>query len=148
MAISAALNLANQKGYDLVEVSPKSVPPVCRIMDFGKYLYKITKQERQHKAKQKVAEMKGVRLSPRISLHDMETKAKQTERFMNDGAKVKIDLRVKGREKAHIDMAEKKMNEFLQIININPDFTGKIVMEQRPKRQPWGLIAIISKAKK
>lgn len=148
MSISAALNLANQKGADLVEVSPKSVPPVCRIMDFGKYLYKITKQERQHKAKQKITEMKGVRLSPRISLHDMETKAKQTERFMNDGSKIKIDLRVKGREKAHIDMAEKKMNEFLQIINANPEFTGKIVMEQRPKRQPWGLIAIISKAKK
>lgn len=148
MSISAALNLANQKGADLVEVSPKSVPPVCRIMDFGKYLYKIAKQERQHKAKQKITEMKGVRLSPRISLHDMETKAKQTERFMNDGSKIKIDLRVKGREKAHIDMAEKKMNEFLQIINANPEFTGKIVMEQRPKRQPWGLIAIISKAKK
>ncbi len=148
MTISAALNLANQKGSDLVEVSPKSVPPVCRIMDFGKYLYKITKQERQHKAKQKVAEMKGIRLSPRISLHDMETKARQAEKFMNEGAKIKIDLRVKGREKAHIDMAEKKMNEFLQIINSNPEFTGKIIMEQRPKRQPWGLIAIISKAKK
>lgn len=148
MSISAALNLANEKKSDLVEVSPKSVPPVCRVMDFGKYLYKITKQERQHKAKQKITEMKGVRLSPRISLHDMETKARQTERFMNDGAKIKIDLRVKGREKAHIDMAEKKMNEFLQIINANPEFTGKIIMEQRPKRQPWGLIAIISKAKK
>lgn len=143
-----ALALAKQKGLDLVEVSPKAIPPVCRIMDFGKYLYKITKQERQHKAKQKITEMKGIRLSPRISTHDMETKAKQAEKFMNDGNKIKIDLLLRGREKAHVDMAEKKMTEFLQIINSNPEFTGKIIMEQRPKRQPWGLIAIISKAKK
>lgn len=148
MAASQALILAKQKGLDLVEVSPKAIPPVCRIMDFGKYLYKITKQERQHKAKQKTTETKGIRLSPRISTHDMETKAKQAERFMNAGNKIKIDLLLRGREKAHIDTAEKKMHEFLEIINSNPDFTGKIVLEQRPKRQPWGLIAIISKAKK
>lgn len=117
-------------------------------MDFGKHLYKLAKQDRQHKAKQKITETKGIRLSPRISTHDMETKAKQSEKFMNAGNKIKIDLRVRGREKAHIDMAEKKMFEFLQIINSNPDFTGKIIMEQRPKRQPWGLIAIIAKAKK
>lgn len=143
-----ALLLAKQRGLDLVEVSPKAIPPVCRIMDFGKYLYKITKQERQHKAKQKIVEMKGIRLSPRISTHDMETKAKQAEKFMDEGAKIKIDLLMRGREKAHGDMAEKKMHEFLEIINANPEFTGKIVMEQRPKRQPWGFIAIISKAKK
>ncbi len=143
-----AINLAKTQGFDLIEVSPKTTPPVCRIMDFGKYLYKIAKQERKHKALQKITEIKGIRLSPRISAHDMETKAKQAERFMNEGNKIKIDLLMRGREKAHADMAEKKMNEFLEIINSNPEFTGKIIMEQRPKRQSWGLIAIISKAKK
>jgi len=143
-----AINLAKSQGFDLIEVSPKMIPPICKIMDFGKYLYKIAKQERQHKAKQKIIETKGIRLSPRISLHDMETKAKQAEKFMNEGSKIKIDLLMKGREKAHADLAEKKVNEFLQIINSNPEFAGKIIMEQRPKRQSWGLIAIISKAKK
>lgn len=143
-----ALALAREKGLDLVEVSPKTVPPICKIMDFGKYQYKIAKQERIHKAKQKTTETKGIRLSPRISLHDMETKAKQAEKFMIGGSKVKIDLLMRGREKAHADLAEKKINEFLTIINSNPDFTGKIVMEQPPKRQAWGMITIISKAKK
>lgn len=142
-----ALALAKEKGLDLVEVSPKAVPPVCRIMDFGKHLYKLTKQERQHRAKQKITETKGVRLSPRISAHDMETKAKQAEKFMEKGSKIKIELRMRGREKAHMDMAEKKLHQFLEIINSNPSFTGKILIEQRPKRQMWGLSAIISKAK-
>lgn len=148
MPILNAINLAKSQGLDLIEVSPKTVPPICKIMDFGKYLYKIAKQERLHKAKQKTIETKGIRLSPRISLHDMETKARQAEKFMLEGAKIKIDLLMKGREKAHADLAEKKVNEFLQIINSNPEFTGKIIMEQRPKRQAWGLIAVISKAKK
>lgn len=141
----SAIRLAREKGLDLVEVSPKAEPPVCRIMNYGKFLYKITKQEKAQRAKQKITELKGIRLSPRISRHDMETKANQAERFMKNGAKVRVDLLIRGREKAHIDMAHKKLNEFLEILNSRPDITGKIIIEQPPKRQPRGLTTIIAK---
>lgn len=141
----SAIRLAKEKGLDLVEVSPKAEPPVCRIMNYGKFLYKITKQERAQRAKQKITELKGIRLSPRISRHDMETKANQSERFMKNGAKIRVDLLIRGREKAHIDMAHKKLNEFLEILNSRPDITGKIIIEQPPKRQPRGLTTIIAK---
>lgn len=143
--IFSAIRLAREKGLDLVEVSPKAEPPVCRIMNYGKFLYKITKQERAQKAKQKTIELKGVRLSPRISRHDMETKADQAERFMKNGAKVRVDLLIRGREKAHIDMAHKKLNEFLEILNSREGLSGKIITEQPPKRQPRGLTIIIAK---
>ncbi len=116
MRVEDALSLAREKELDLVEVSPHLNPPVCKIMDYGKYTYKIAKQKRQQIAKQKKIETKEVRLSVRTDVHDLDFKAKNAVKFLDKGHKVKIDLILKGREKAHIDLARSKMEKFLQII--------------------------------
>lgn len=145
---TAALALAQEKGLDLVEVSPNLSPPVCKIMDYGKYMYKIAKQKRQQIAKQKKIEVKGIRLSSRIEKHDLEFKACNAVKFMKKGNKVRIDMILKGREKAHIDFAFEKLKAFLEIIsNIsksNPETQDKeIIKEKEPEKTPQGLSVVI-----
>ena len=85
-----ALDIARERGLDLVEIAPLARPPVCRIIDFGKYLYQRSKQERGQKTKQKRIEVKGIRITLRTGQHDLETKAKQTEKFIKKGDKIRI----------------------------------------------------------
>ncbi len=141
-----ALEIAREKEFDLIEVSPNSKPPVCRLVDWGKYRYKLAKQERLHKANQKRIEVKGVRFTLRTDMHDLEFKAKQAEKFLKQGHKVKIDLILKGREKAHQDLAQEKLNDFVKKISELFSEEEKIVIEQKPKKSPHGLITIIAKA--
>jgi len=138
MDVPKALSLAKEKGLDLIEIAPKANPPVCRIMDYGKYLYHKAKQDRIQKAKQKKVEMKGVRLSVRTGQHDLEFKAKKVQEFLDEGDKVKIDMVLKGREKAHFDFAEEKLKVFLALL-------GTVKYEQVVKRTPQGLVVIISR---
>lgn len=138
MAVPEALAIAKERMLDLVEISPKIQPPVCKIMDFGKFQYQKSKEDRQHKAKQKKSEIKGVRLSVRTDDHDLNFKKDQTEKFLSKGHKVKIEIVLKGREKAHGDLARKNLIEFVKSISV----PNKI--EQEIKRFPGGFNIIIT----
>lgn len=107
--IEEALQIASGHGLDLVEVAPKATPPVCKIMDYGKYLYRQNKIEQKHKKMQKQGEMKGIRLSYSIDKHDLETKIRQAEKFLKDRNSVKVTLMFKGREASHADIGREKM---------------------------------------
>jgi len=105
MSIRDALNAAMERELDLVEVAPNARPPVCRIMDYGKYRYEQTKQKREAKKKQKVVTVKEVRMTPKIEEHDFQVKTRNAERFLKDGHKVKVSVRFRGREVVHSDLA-------------------------------------------
>ena len=148
-----ALNLASEKELDLVEVSPNLNPPVCKIMDYGKYLYKVAKQKRQHSAKQKKTETKGIRISVRIEKHDLEFKAKNAIKFLKKGDRVKIDMTLRGREKANRDFAREKFNDFLQMISrISKEDKEteerEIIKEYDIKKTPQGFNIVIEFKKK
>lgn len=138
MAIADAIALAKERMLDLVEVSPKAVPPVCRVMDYGKHLYQQSKQLRLAKAKQKKVEIKGVRLGLRTDTHDLEFKRAQSNKFLKQGDKVKIDIVLRGREKAHQDLARKNLQEFIAGI------TTPYKIEDHIKRFPGGFNVIIA----
>lgn len=111
-SLSEALKLAAEHGLDLVEVSPNANPPVAKVIDFAKYRYQQKKAEQQQKKKAKKVEVKTIRLSVRISDHDIATKAKQADEFLSDGDLVRIELRMRGREQAFLDLAEKQVKNF------------------------------------
>ncbi len=137
MSNLSALNLAREKGLDLVEVSPNTRPPVCKIIDFGKFQYSQSKQIRLQSAKIKKIETKGVRLGLKTDKHDLDFKKKQTEKFLAKGHKVKIEIILKGREKAHQDLAKDNLKKFIQGV----ETPHKI--EEDIKRFPGGFNAII-----
>ena len=112
MSSDAALELAYDKGYDLVLMAPQAVPPVCRIMDYGKFRFERDKKEKEAKKKQQIIEVKEIQLSCRIDKHDFETKLKHTQRFLSDGNKVRVVMRFKGREMSHIGMGQEIMQRF------------------------------------
>lgn len=116
MDTAQAIDLSREHGYDLVEVSPKADPPVCRMIDFGKFQYQQAKQEQQAKSKQKKVDTKGVRIGLRTDTHDLNFKKTQTEKFLKKGHKVKIEIVLRGREKAHQVLAKKSLKEFLAAI--------------------------------
>lgn len=101
VATAAALSKAYDKGLDLVEISPNSEPPVCRIMDYGKYRFEREKKEKEQKKKQTTIDIKEIQLSCRIDTHDFETKLKHARKFLENGAKVKVCIKFKGREMSH-----------------------------------------------
>jgi len=107
MAPPQALTLARSKGLDLVEISPTAVPPVCRIMDFGKYQYDQQKRARQAKRHQKVIEVKEIKFRPKVDEHDYQFKKKHIERFLADGDKVKATIFFRGRENAHPEIGRR-----------------------------------------
>lgn len=112
-----ALKKAKEEGLDLVLITTKADPPVCKIIDAGKYIYKQEKKEKKKKkSKGKGGETKQIRLGFNISSHDLKTKANETEKFLDNGNKVKVTLRLKGREKALGDHAKEKIQEFLNIL--------------------------------
>lgn len=131
--------MALDKELDLIEIAPNAKPPVCRIMNHGKYQYQKSKQEKDQRAKQKKIETKGVRISFRIGQHDSEFKAKQAERFLEQDHKVKIDLILRGREKGLFQAAKEKLNQFVESIPL------EIKIEQEIKKQPRGLSIVIIK---
>ncbi len=107
VAIGHALNLAADAGYDLVEVSPNSSPPVCKIMDYGKYLYELSKKEKQTKKKQHVIHVKEIRMRPKIEAHDFDFKLRHARKFLEAGNRVKMTILFKGREMAHREFGDK-----------------------------------------
>ena len=135
-----AIEMAQERGLDLVEIAPTVKPPVCKITDYGKYKYQQAKKEQQQKAKQKTIEVKGIRIGLSTSSHDSEYKAKQAGGFLGEGNKVRIEMRLRGREKAHQDLAREKLNDFLKLISVEHK------IEEEPKRNPIGLTMTIAKA--
>jgi translation initiation factor IF-3 len=133
-----ALALAKQKMLDLVEVAPNVVPPVCKIMDYGKFQYQQSKQKRIAQAKQKKVEIKGIRMRVQTEEHDRQFKQDQIEKFLKKGNKVKIEIVLKGREKAHADLARTNLQEFLKTI------TTPYKMEEEIKRFPGGFNVLIA----
>lgn len=136
---SEGLRLAQEKGLDLIQVTEKIDPPVCKIMDFGKYLYREQRKER--KALKQRDELKSIRLSFKISPHDMEIRAQAAEKFIKKGHKVKIELVLRGREKALADFAKEKLSEFIKILQEKLP----IKTERELKREARGFTLIIAK---
>lgn len=131
------MRLAQEAGLDLVEVAPKAKPPVCKILDYGKYLYRQNKLERKHKKQQKQAEMKGIRLSFRIDKHDLETKIHQARKFLDQRNSVKVTLLFRGREAAHAHMAKEKLDFFFESLK---DIAH---LDQEPKKQGHTMFMIL-----
>lgn len=117
MSAKEAQDLANQKNLDLVKISPNAVPPVCKIMDFGKYKYEMAKKEKESKKKQKVIVIKEIRLRPATEEHDLSTKAKMATKFLENGDKVKVSIRFRGRELGHKDLGLQVMNKFIELLS-------------------------------
>lgn len=139
MDTAEALKTARERGLDLIEIAPTVTPPVCKIMDFGKFKYQREKGEREHGKRQKEVEVKGIRIGFTTGKHDLLLRAEKAEEFLKEGNKVRIDMRLHGREKAHGNLAFKKFNEFIAMIPL------EIELESPPKRFPQGFVAIISK---
>lgn len=121
-----ALNIAKGRGLDLVEVSPMSKPPVCKIMDYGKFKFDQEKKLRESKKNQKVLKFKEVRMQPKISSGDLDIKAKHIEEFLKDGCKVKVTIRFRGRELAHTDLGLVVLEEILKRL------TSTYIVEKPP----------------
>jgi translation initiation factor IF-3 len=132
-----ALDIAKSKELDLVEVSPNTRPPVCKIMDYGKFQYAQAKKSKSQSS-QKKTETKGIRIGVRTDTHDLEFKKKQTEKFLSKGNKVKIEIRLRGREKAHQDLARQNLKDFSK----NIETPHKI--EEDVKRFPGGFNILIA----
>lgn len=137
MGLNKGLELAKGAQLDLVEVSPTAHPPVCKIMDYGKHLYKQKKQDQAHKKSQKQAVVKGVRISLRTGKHDLLTKVKQAEKFLSAKNTVKVSLLFKGREIIHMDMGLERMHKFAESLSEIAD------LDTQPKRQGNTLMMIL-----
>jgi len=116
MEITEALRLAKEAELDLIEVSPNAVPPVCKIIDYGKYRYELARREKDAKKKQKVVEVKEIRLSPNIDTNDLNTKSNNARKFLEKGNRVKVTLRFRGREMAHISATKGVLDDFAETL--------------------------------
>ncbi|RUM88277.1 MAG: translation initiation factor IF-3 [Thermovibrio sp.] len=142
MPTREALNIARERGLDLVEVSPNANPPVCRIMDFGKYKYQMQKKMHEAKKKQKTIEVKTVKVRPRTDEHDMQVRIKQVRKFLEKGNKVKAVVMFRGREQAHVELGEAQL---LKIYDAVQDIAE---MEKKPKKEGRDMIMILAPKKK
>jgi translation initiation factor IF-3 len=138
MNTTDAIKEAHDRGFDLVEISPKAEPPVVKFIDFAQFKYEKQKEMRLQKAHAKKVEVKGVRLSVRIGAHDLETRRGQAIAFLEDGHKVQLEIVLRGREKAHADLAQKVMLEFFQ--SIKSTFDVKI---EQPFSKQGGRLTIL-----
>ncbi len=140
MNLKDALRMARERNLDLVQVTEKVRPPVCRITDYGKYLYAEEKKKKQSKTK-KVGELKGIRLSFNISPHDLEIRVRQAEKFLKRGDKIRVDIILRGRQRALQNIAEEKINQFTQVLNEKIP----IKVERNIQRRGRNLTMIITK---
>jgi translation initiation factor IF-3 len=134
--------MAREAGVDLVEVAPNAAPPVCRVMDFGKFRYETQKKEKEARKNQKIVELKEVRLSATIDEHDFQTKQRNVIKFLNEGDKVKLSVRFRGRQIAHAEIGQRVLErmaaevEELCIVERKPKLEGRsMIMILSPKQQ-------------
>ena len=116
MDAKSAQKLAIESGLDLVKISPNAQPPVCKIMDFGKYKFELAKREKENRKNQKVVNIKEVQLSPSIDTNDFNTKAKQAIKFLKSGDKVRVKVRFRGRELSHSEIGKDLLDRFAQVV--------------------------------
>lgn len=140
MSRDEALELANERKLDLVNISPNANPPVCKILDYGKYRYELQKREKEAKKKQKTMQIKEIRLSTFIEEHDINVKANTAAKFLKEGDKVKVSLRFRGRERDYVSKGMDVMNKFAEVVsgvgNVEkkPEFEGRsLIMVVAPK---------------
>jgi len=136
-----AIKIAKDKGLDLVEISTKTEPPICKIINYGKYKYIQEKKEKKQQSHQKKTEIKGIRIGLTTSPHDLEIRAHQIEKFFKEGHKIRIEMKLRGREKAHGDLAKEKLESFLTTI------AGGVKREEEIKRSPQGMSVTICQGK-
>ena len=129
MSIDDAMALADEANLDLVNIAPNAEPPVCKILDYGKYRYELQKKEKQNKKNQKVTEVKEIRLSPSIEDHDVQVKAKTAIKFLKDGDKLKVSLRFRGRERDYVAKGYEVMEAFAELVSEYG------VIEKKPKME-------------
>mgnify|MGYP004670805861 FL=1 len=139
LPISRALEIAEEKKLDLVLVSPNAQVPVCKIMNYGKYKFEQAKKEKEAKKKQKVQETKELRITPNIEEHDFGFKAKNAKKFIEDGNKVKITVRFRGRELNNVKMGENVLNDFAK------ELEDVAVVEKAPKLEGKNMFIILAK---
>jgi translation initiation factor IF-3 len=138
VTLREALTIAEQRGLDLMEVAPNAVPPVCRIVDYGKFRYEQTKKDREARKNQKQAELKEVRLKPKTDDHDLEVKAKQARKFLLAGDKVKFTVRFRGREIFHPDIGREMLEQMAE------DLRDVATVEQRPLMEGRALSLLLA----
>ena len=131
VSLDEALAIADEAGLDLVNISPNADPPVCKVLDYGKYRYEQQKKEKSAKKNQKVTEIKEIRLSASIENHDIEVKAKAARKFLADGDKVKVSLRFRGREMGYTQLGFDAMNKFAELVSEEGEIEKEPKMEGR-----------------
>ena len=127
VSAAAANAMAEEQGLDLVKISPNAVPPVCKLMDYGKYKFEQTKRDKEAKKNQRVVEIKEVRMSPGIDVNDFNVKVRNAQRFLADGNRVKVAVRFRGREMAHTDIGKRLLEKFAE------DCAEVATMDKEPK---------------
>lgn len=138
MPIKEAMRLAQEAELDLVKIAPKAQPPVCKIIDYGKYRYELARKEKEAKKKQKTVEVKEVRLSPNIDTNDLNTKVNNAKKFIGKGNKVKITLRFRGREMAHVQQSKHILDDFADLLK------DIAVVEKQPKLEGRSMSMVLT----
>jgi translation initiation factor IF-3 len=136
--VDDALREASRVGLDLVEVSPNAEPPVCKILDYGRFKYEAQKKKNEARKKQKVIEVKEIKLRPAIDQHDYEVKMKAVRKFLEEGDKVKVTLRFRGREMAHQDLGIKVLDR------VREEFAEEVKIEQSPRLEGRQMVMVMS----
>ncbi len=135
------MDIALDAGLDLVEIQPNANPPVCKILDYGRYKYQAQKKAAEARKKQKTVEIKEIKMRPNIDTHDYEVKMKNMQRFFNDGDKVKVTLRFRGREMAHQDLGMKLLNK------VREETTEVAKVESAPKLEGRQMVMVLAPIK-
>lgn len=138
MSSREALKLAEEAGLDLVKIAPTAKPPVCKIVDYGKYRYELARKEKDAKRKQKVIEVKEIRMSPNIDTNDLNTKVGAARKFLEKGNRVKVTLRFRGREMAHMSTSKHILDAFAQMLS------DIAVVEKMPKVEGRSMIMFLT----
>ena len=138
MTSREALKLAEEAGLDLVKIAPTAKPPVCKIVDYGKYRYELARKEKDAKRKQKVIEVKEIRMSPNIDTNDLNTKVGAARKFLEKGNRVKVTLRFRGREMAHMSTSKHILDDFAQMLS------DIAVVEKMPKVEGRSMIMFLT----
>jgi translation initiation factor IF-3 len=141
MPTPQAISLARERGMDLVEIAPQAQPPVCRIMDYGKFLYEEHKREHEAKKHQKQIQIKEIKFRPKISVHDYDFKMKHIRRFIEEGNKVKITVMLRGREKQKPELGQQVLDRVMH------DLAGSATQDGSTRKQDWAVSALLIPAK-
>ena len=138
MSAAEALRIADEQGLDLVKISPQAVPPVCKLMNYGKFRFERSKREKEAKKNQHVVEIKEIRMSPSIDVGDFHTKLKNAQKFLDDGDRVKVSVRFRGREMAHTDIGKTLLVRFAELC------AEKGTLDKEPKLEGRSMAMFLS----